>query len=383
MPVQKVPNEWGDMLNLKPAAFGTSDIPPDPVPPNFGLPDPNDPKAYVWQQWLIDLKDVRLPVLETDIGKSLVFRPSQNSDESTLYTTAWEIPANSATADRLTNPRNFSISGDGAASAVSFDGTNDVELVLDNLQAAKWKNARTISFVGTDATGSVSLDGSANVSVTLDVKNSDNAANANHASTADTATNAGHATTADSATSATNATNAQNAVHATTSDSATTANSANTANSATTATTANKIAAGGLTVTLTGDVNGTGVSDSAGNVTITTTGTGGGGGTGGNGQTNFGNSTQYWGSGVTSSGGGDAGDLVINFPAPFINASAYSGVFTPNVEYNAAVETNVYQVFIKARTASSITLHLRAISGSSNPAGNVRIDYVIVGQTTP
>lgn len=135
MPVQKVPNEWGDMKNLMPADFGTSDIPPVPVPPNFGLADPNDPKAYNWQQWLIDLKDVPKPIFPADVGKSLIFRPNIDASNESAYSVKWEIPERSITSDRWTTARDFSISGMvRTSSSIPVDGSQDVNFTVETTQ---------------------------------------------------------------------------------------------------------------------------------------------------------------------------------------------------------------------------------------------------------
>lgn len=54
---------------------------------------------------------------------------------------------NAATADKLKNARNFSISGGATASAVSFDGSKNVELKVTSLNAMQLTVANTDTLV--------------------------------------------------------------------------------------------------------------------------------------------------------------------------------------------------------------------------------------------
>lgn len=396
MPVQKVPNSWGELKNLEPAAYGTSDIPDTPVPFDPGIPErqfvPGDwGKWDTWQQMLLQLKDVPFPALPADIGKSIVLRPT--FDESSGYSVSWEIPANSETADRLTNPRSFSITGDGTASPVAFDGTANVVLNITNAQAAKWTNPRTVTFTGAGVTGSFALDGSANVSAELAVGN---AATASRWATARTVTITGADaagnfsidgsanvnfpvtvnqapkwTTARTLSLTGNATGSVFWDGSANASIAVNVNQAANATNAGTAATANAVANGAITVTLTGDVTGT-ASISGGTVTVATTATGSGGGSGPDGQTQFGNSTQYWGTGLAA---GVNAELIVTFPTPFINDTAYSVIAIAEANNtNIAVSVNV-----AARTANDVTLRV----GSDAGPQNLRVNYIIVGQTIP
>lgn len=304
--VTKLDQNWPrDLMALKSPEWKTVDIPDTQPAFDPGLPNiPFDIKRKqdIWEQLILQLKDVPWPDFDNDVGKSLIFNPFIDS-EGDYKTFQYGLP------QKLGIARNFSISGDGIADPVPFDGSADVDLVITVNQAAHANSAD-------NATHATSAD---------------TATNASHATTADSATNATHATTADSATTATTATTATNANHATTADSATNATNATNANHATTAdsaTTAGGLS-GGLTVTLTGDVTGTG-NISGGTVTVDTTiaGGGGSGSTTGDGSLIIGSVKQAWGRGSWSIGS----DLIITFPTGIEFSTANSYVILVSIE---------------------------------------------------
>lgn len=287
--ITKLDQNWPkDLKNLKSPDWGTVSISSDPVPFDPGAPHqtwaPSDfRKSDNWQQFLTQLRDIPFPVMDTDIGKCLIFQPGPAQDEEgndNYYAAIWGFPS------RLGSSVNFSITGDGVAPAVAFDGSNNVELVLTVNQAAHADNA----------------DNAILAQVALQANE------ANHAAAADVATNAGHADTATNATNAvnaTNATNATNAQHAVSADSATNATNATNAQHANTADSATTVS-GGITVNLNGDVEGTG-SLSGGTINITATIPGAS--DPGTHSLILGNVKQCWNRGTLPFGGGD-----ITFP---------------------------------------------------------------------
>lgn len=169
------PESFGPLINFKPAGFGTTQIPEGEMPFDPGTPV-DDPETRehrsLWSRKFINLFDVPMPEI-TDWGKCVMLVNTPDGKTNIKY----DFPT------QLSTSRNFSITGDGEAPEVAFNGTQNVVLQLTNLVAAKWKDPITMTFEGPDATGSVAFDGSGNVTVTLNVLNSDNAENANHAET--------------------------------------------------------------------------------------------------------------------------------------------------------------------------------------------------------
>lgn len=366
------PPTFGPLINLKPAGFGTMDIPEGAPPFDPGTPEDDfETRQHraLWQRRFLFLFDVPLPAID-DWGKSVMLVDSPSEDPVIKY----------GYPNQIATPRNFSITGDGTAPAVAFDGTADVVLTLTNLVAEKWKTPRTLNFIGTDATGGVIFDGSADVDCTLDVKLADAASKLETARTINfIGTDATGSVAFDGSANVNvtlNVLNSDNAGHAATADNATNAGHASTAGSATTAgtaTTANGLANGALTVTLTGDVTGS-AAVNAGTVTIATTSTGGGGGTGGSGQTQFGNTTQVWGRELTD---GTTGELAITFPVPYLSANGYAII--PFAEVDASVAA-VVDIKVVSRSTTGCVLETQT-GGVPQPA--TPISYVIVGQTAP
>jgi len=164
------------------------------------------------------------------------------------------VSGNTATATKLETVRTISLIGDVTGSG-TFDGSADLSITTTGVEAAKLTTARTISITG-DATGSGTFDGSADVSISVDVTNADSAA----ACTGNAAT-ATYATSAGTAAECTG--NAATATLATTSTTA----AACSGNSST----ATKLATA-RTISLTGDVTGSGSFDGSGDLAIATTG---------------------------------------------------------------------------------------------------------------
>lgn len=397
--ITKFPETFGDLQNMKPAGYGTTQVPEGEMPFEDGVPmqDPATQKDRdLWQRKFLMLHDVPMPTV-SDWGKAIMLVV----DPSGQYNVKFDFPG------QLANPRNFSITGDGTAPAVAFNGLNDVVLNLTNLVAEKWKTARTITFAGTGVTGSFTLDGSANVTATLTVGNAataskwatartitvtgadasgnfsiDGSANVNFPVTVNqapkwttprTLTLTGNATgsvnwdgsanasitvTVNQAANATNATNATNAVNATT------------------AATANALANGALTVNLTGGATGSG-SISGGVVNIPVTVAGGGGSTGGTGYATLGKNTFAWGSVTTDA----SGNATIPFPVAYLTSAGYT--YTTTIELSPfAGSINVPIVTRVTRTTTSVSLRvLEASTGNAVP-GTV-INYSVIGQTAP
>lgn len=143
------------------------------IPPQFNAPDnilpvdssydtgyafdPDDiNKKDLWQQRLIQLKDIPVERWWQSSGKMLMI-PRLGQPTEGGYNIDFGYP------DQLETPRSFSISGDGTAEAVLFDGTADVNLVLTDVTADGLKTARDFSIAGDIVATAVSFDGSANV----------------------------------------------------------------------------------------------------------------------------------------------------------------------------------------------------------------------------
>jgi hypothetical protein len=96
--------------------------------------------------------------------------------------------SSSVQADKLTTARTVSLSGD-ADGSVSFDGSQNVSLLVSSVKATQLKTARTISLSG-NASGIISFDGTSNVDIPTTVNLS---SQANTLSTARTITISGDA----------------------------------------------------------------------------------------------------------------------------------------------------------------------------------------------
>lgn len=142
------------------------------IPPQFNapdsistvpLPDNNshafDPadinKKDLWPQRLINLKDIPVELWWASAGKSLIINRAGEPSAGD-YNIQFAYP------DRLETSRDFSISGDGTADPVSFDGQGDVDLVLRDVKATSLE-ARDFSLSGDIVATAVSFDGTANV----------------------------------------------------------------------------------------------------------------------------------------------------------------------------------------------------------------------------
>lgn len=181
MPVINVAGQPGELKNLMSNEYGLVNIPPEAIPPDFGV----QPQTWAagdfrktdnWAQLLLQLRDVPFPDPTTDLGKSLIFRPNVSSDypeSKSIFTVEWDIPENAKhadtadEADKLTTPRNFSISGIADSDPVPFDGTANVNLVIPQL-----KYPLGITFQGMIQEVSLSYDASMsqyfNIAITLD-----------------------------------------------------------------------------------------------------------------------------------------------------------------------------------------------------------------------
>lgn len=80
-----------------------------------------------------------------------------------------DLIGNADTASALQNPFTLTIDGDVVGS-VSLDGSSDVTLTAEIIQADTWETARTITLAG-DATGSVTIDGSSDETLTVAIPN--------------------------------------------------------------------------------------------------------------------------------------------------------------------------------------------------------------------
>jgi len=137
------------------------------VPVNPGTAGAFDPaginKVDLWQKKLIQLVDIPVELWWQSAGKSLVVR-REGKPSPEGYTVEFQFP----TQLELAQP--VSISGDGEADPIDFNGTAPIILVLKNVKATSLLNARDFSIAGDiiasavsfDATGSVVLQTSYN-----------------------------------------------------------------------------------------------------------------------------------------------------------------------------------------------------------------------------
>lgn len=84
-----------------------------------------------------------------------------------------DVTGNADTATALETARNFSISGDGSADAVSFDGGANVELSLTlantGVSAAEYGSSTAIPVITVDAKGRVTALSTASITTSLDI----------------------------------------------------------------------------------------------------------------------------------------------------------------------------------------------------------------------
>lgn len=149
-----------DLLAMMPAGFNEPDS-IEEVPVEFGTEGAFDPddinKKDLWQQWLIQLKDIPKPWFE-NAGKALVVR-RDGKPSAEGYTIEF------AYLEKLETARDFTISGDGTAAAVQFDGQANVDLVLSDVSATRLKNARDFAISGAVTAAAVSFDATGNITL--------------------------------------------------------------------------------------------------------------------------------------------------------------------------------------------------------------------------
>lgn len=147
-----------DLKNMIPSGFNEPDN-INEVPTDFNNPSipPEDlGKTDLWQQYLRQLKDIPFSLWWQNAGKSLVVRrDGQPSPEGWIIELAYP--------QQLETAREFSISGDGTAPAVEFNGTAPVKLVLTDVAATSLKNPRDFSLEGAITSQVATFDATGNI----------------------------------------------------------------------------------------------------------------------------------------------------------------------------------------------------------------------------
>lgn len=155
---QTYPPELAAMI---PPQFNAPDIIDNDIPDVVGPEETFDPttmhKKSLWDQKLIQLKDVPAEDWWANAGKMLMVNRSGRPSSVGEYNIEFAYP------DRLETPRAFSIIGDGTAQPVDFNGTQEVVLELTDVSAAQLKTARDFSLTGDIVAEVVSFNGTAQV----------------------------------------------------------------------------------------------------------------------------------------------------------------------------------------------------------------------------
>lgn len=144
-----------DLLAMKPPTFDApDDIQEVPMPDNTSAAASGG--KDLWNQSLLHLHDVPAEFWWANAGKFLKVNTSGQPD-SKGYVVEFGLPG------QLETPRDFSITGDGTAAAIAFDGTANVELELTDISATRLKTARDFSIAGAVVAVAVQFDATGNV----------------------------------------------------------------------------------------------------------------------------------------------------------------------------------------------------------------------------